>query len=232
MRTKHPSRWQHCIAFAAALALALLTGCAATPASSSPAPVAADDYRRTFEAAIETLRVEGFVVARQDFRFGRITSQPRPSPAFFEVWKRDNSTAGQALGSTVNADDRVVTVKFDPANTSVQPALQLPDGVPLVTAESDATLLAIQAGREPSAPYTLAVEVAIHRHQRPARRLTGSTDGSHLVRPLLDVPDDLDKRGATPDYRTFVENDEPMASKLLALILQRASQPALADAGE
>lgn len=202
MRTTHPSRWRSCVASAAALALILLAGCTATPTSSSPAPVAADDYRRAFEAAVDVLRDEGFVVARQDFRFGRITTQPRPSPAFFEVWKRDNSTADQALGSTVNADDRVVTVMFD---------------------RSDSAALASPGVA--AAPYTLAVDVAMHRHQRPARRLTGSTDGSHLVRPLLDVPDDLDKRGATTDYRTIVQKDEPMAAKLLTLIVQRAAQP-------
>ncbi len=186
---------------AAALLTIALSGCAAQPAAQGPVPIGADDYRRTFEAAVETLRTEGFVVARQDYRFGRITTQPRSSPAFFEIWKSDNSTAGQAAGGTINAEDRVVTVKFDPA--------------------------APQAASQ----YALAVEVAIHRRQRPTRRLSGSTDGSHLVRPLLDVPDSLDKKGATTDYRTFVELDEPMAAKLLALILQRAAQPApVADA--
>ena len=215
---------------ASALALA---GCAAPSSSTQPAPIAAGDYRRTFEAAVETLRAEGFVVARQDYRFGRITTQPRPAPAFFEVWKRDNSTADQALGSTVNADDRVITVKFDPAGDGTPSALQLPGGVPLVTTASDATLLASHAaGRAPATSYTLTVEVAIHRHQRPARRLTGSTDGSHLVRPLLDAPDELSAKKVPADYRIPVDKDEPMAAKLLALIVQRASHAELAGAGE
>jgi hypothetical protein len=58
----------------------VLGGCSSSATLENPQPVSAEAYRATFDASIDVLRDHGFVVGRQDYRFGRVTSQPRPSP--------------------------------------------------------------------------------------------------------------------------------------------------------
>jgi len=104
------------------IALALtgvwLAGCAASPeaqrGSIVPVVLAEARYQPVYDAAIDVLRDRGFRVDRQDFRFGRITTQPRPSPTVFEPWVRDNSNAAQTLASTADHLQRRVTVMLDP----------------------------------------------------------------------------------------------------------------------
>ena len=180
------------------LASILASGCAA-PSSTidAPLPVAAADYRQSFEAAIASLRGHGFFIDRQDYRFGRITTQPRISPNMVEFWNRDNTTSAQSISASLNNEHRIATIKLDRAPATAN------DGQPHSTA------------------YELSVEVAIERTTDPNRRLTGSTSAYNIVRPLSETPAHFEEQGVYGQAMVFVERDEHFEQRLLADINQR-----------
>ena len=172
------------------LVAAILPACAQTPAMvANPAPVAAEDYRRAFEASLASLKSHGFQIDRQDYRFGTITTKPRVAPNALEIWNADNSTTEQAVSASLNNQHRIATVK-------------------LARAAAD--------NAAPQAAYSLAIEVAIERTTDPNRRLTGAADGRYIVRPLKATPEQFQREGVQGKSTHFVERDEPFEQKLLA----------------
>ena len=96
---------------AAVLALALASGgCSRTLVKAqNPIEIGAGSYARVFAAAGLTLRDEGFVLNRQDYRSGVITTRPMLSGTLLEPWEQTNSTMYQAWESTLDAERRTVT---------------------------------------------------------------------------------------------------------------------------
>lgn len=182
------------------LAAALLPACTQPLAPvANPSPVAADDYRRAFEASLASLKDHGFLIDRQDYRFGTITTKPRVAPNMLEIWNPDNSNTEQAVSASVNNQHRIATVKLSRA------------------AAENVT---------PQTAYNLAVEVAIERTTDPNRRLTGTADGQYIVRPLKATPEQFKREGVHGKSTHTVERDEPFEQKLLADIGSRlASAP-------
>ncbi len=184
------------VILAMALLMNLIAGCAGPAgAVEAPVPVAEGEYRPAFETAVATLRDHGFVIDRQDYRFGRITTKPRFSPNLVEFWNRDNTTASQSLGASLNNEQRTATIKLDRA--------QHRDSHP------------------PVQPYELSVEVAIERITDPDRRLTGSTSSINIVRPLSETPAQFERQGVHGKAMVFIERDEHFEQRLLADIRQR-----------
>ncbi len=95
------------------MGLMVAGGCGAAPPVSRRG-VAATDYDRTYRAAVEVLRDMGFETARQEYRFGRITTEPLPAPTLFEPWKRTSTTLGQRVQGTVADVRRRVVVNLEP----------------------------------------------------------------------------------------------------------------------
>ncbi|MEM6459316.1 MAG: hypothetical protein AAF710_08005 [Planctomycetota bacterium] len=90
--------------------------------------VATETYPEVFEHTVRLLRSRGFVVDRQDFRFGVITTRPAGSPTLFEPWRIDNRTAELAARSTLGDLRRRVEVSFaaaDPAGYQLDVAVRL-----------------------------------------------------------------------------------------------------------
>lgn len=133
-------------------------GCAKPVVSvANPFEIDHSEYGRMFRASVSALRDLGFEVSLQDYRFGRIETSGLNSPTVFEPWRGTNSTAGQAVQSTVSHERRRVVIRLAPRTTGLN--------------GSDVTAAAYEA---PGA-YMLDVKVLMHRQRVTGRNLTGST---------------------------------------------------------
>ncbi|GAB4194804.1 MAG: hypothetical protein Kow00105_09050 [Phycisphaeraceae bacterium] len=161
-------------------------------------PVAIDSarYRACFDAAVDVLRDNGFVVDRRDYRFGVITTRPLGSPTVLEPWHAHNSTADQAWESTFNDIRRRVAVRLAKNAASTD------------------------AGDTPVSSYNLEVEVVMERKQVPTRRLTGSAK-RNVFSSLSAPPRELADKGVTGTYWEPIGRDRELESRLLAQILDR-----------
>ena len=98
------------------LVLFATTGCSTTPTEqpqTARLTFSQDKYPVVFEAAVETLRQNGFRIARRDYRFGTITTYPKEAPTSAEFWIDDASTYAQHKSDTLNSQQRTVTVKVE-----------------------------------------------------------------------------------------------------------------------
>lgn len=137
------------------------------------------------------LRDAGFQLNRQDFRFGRISSEPQGSPTVFEPWKSDNVRAEEAWLSTLGDLRRTVTISLEPKET-----------VELASA------------------YGLRVEVVLERLQIPERRMDGRTQGS-VFADLGEVPAELQDRGIRQRYWQPIGRDLALEQYLTQKILEQ-----------
>ncbi len=79
----------------------------AQPASSE---VSATDSKKLWNACEESARHYGFVLDRQDYRGGVLTTDPLISKQFFEFWRNDVQTAEDLADSSINTYRR--TLRF------------------------------------------------------------------------------------------------------------------------
>ena len=83
------------------------SGIAATPETSRhTVQIMTEEYGRMYQAAVDVLREEGLVVAMQDYRFGRIASEPFAAGTIAEPWRKAGQTLRQAARSTLNSQRR------------------------------------------------------------------------------------------------------------------------------
>jgi len=94
--------------------IAPLAACQSAARMEQPLAIEADDYTRTYEAALHSLRDHGFAIDRQDHRFGVITSEPLAAPTLLEPWKPSHTTLGQTVESTVNDQQRIARIRLVP----------------------------------------------------------------------------------------------------------------------
>ena len=162
----------------------------------------AGEYDRAFAQSVAVLRDVGFVVDRQDHRFGQITTLPRPSPTIFEPWQPDHTYLDQAARATLGSLRRSARVSLtratDPADASTEAG----------------------AAAEPPVGYALEVEVLIERLQVPTRRLSGTTRGS-VFDDLDEIPAELQRRGVVGRYWQPVGRDVHLEARLRDRILRR-----------
>lgn len=98
------------------LLYSMLMGCQSAPAEqpqSARLTFAADRYPAVFEAAAETLRSQGYRIARRDYRFGTITTYPKEAATRAEFWVDDATTRHQGRADTLNAQQRTITVRVE-----------------------------------------------------------------------------------------------------------------------
>lgn len=98
------------------LLLLTILGCSTTP-TEQPQPArltfSADRYPAVFEAAAQTLRSQGYRIARRDYRFGTITTYPKEAATRAEFWIDDATTRPQGRADTLNAQQRTITVRVE-----------------------------------------------------------------------------------------------------------------------
>ena len=163
-----------------------------------------------YQAAVEVLREEGLVVAMQDYRFGRIASEPFAAGTIAEPWRKAGQTLRQAARSTLNSQRRVVTVTIESTTGG--------EG----EAKSPLAKVAADQARRGEGDYLVRVEVSIEQLQVPRRYLTGSTTGRSLFGHLSSVPAELEERGITSSYWQPVGTDPYMEQHLLEQIVRRS----------
>ncbi len=193
-------------------------GCANQPEQTDLTPtIAAADYERTFNAAVEALRAKRFRIDRQDYRYGVITTRPRGAPTVVEVWDDSNSTLGQAIESTFNDQRRVVRVTLEPGNISTTPPNEKGQNKNDTNADQPDTPSPAPAGPAligPAASYTLRVEAIIERLHDPRRHLSGSTAGHRTLANLRTVPAELRQRGVTGPFWQAVRRDPHLEKQI------------------
>lgn len=187
-----------------------LTGCATRQSATKPAAatfvVQAEDYAGAFEAAKGVLLDRQFELERVDARAGVIVTRPRSGAGMLTPW-----TLGpwnRPVEDTINAQRRVVEVRFEAAEEVDRP----PGGVPD----------ALASPRPPRPPgqaagaIVVSVRVLIERRVAPTRRLDASA-----IR-LTSTPFDprLSRRGLSMTYYAPRDLDAD-ASATLARSLQR-----------
>jgi len=180
------------------LPVVVLNGCAPKiQPVDNPLEIDRQEYARLFDATVLVLRDYGFRVARQDYRFGVITTEPMRAPTILEPWQTINTTVDQAFASTVNDQRRRVTIS-------------------LVPAEADPPTTGAPT------PYELHAEVIVERLMVPTARLTGSTAGRRIVHQLSSVPVEWQQRGIRATYWRTIGRDPYLEQRLLAGIVRRS----------
>jgi len=185
---------------------AWLGGCAAPRAGvENPTRIAASEYDRVFEEAVEVLRDYRFRVDRRDRRFGVITTEPRTAGSVLEPWAEGNQTFDQALENTIQHQRRIIRIE-----------LSRREGGEATEAASDRAV----------ADYELLVRAQLQRRQRVTGPLNtavtssvqrGARGGGRRVV--------LTERGYESDFWRDVGRDAALERTLIAAILQRATVP-------
>ncbi len=172
-------------------------------AADNPAPLDTDLYKTYFDTTVRVLRDNGYVIDRNDYRFGTITTLPQGSPTVFEVWNPQNTTGYQAVESTLADEQRRVAVTF------TRPE---PDAADQHAAPSD-----------PGDPgYAIEVEVILERRQVPTRYMTGSAR-RNVFSTLSAVPKDLADKGVTGNYWLPIGRDAYLEARLMKQINERVA---------
>jgi hypothetical protein len=195
-----------------ALAMLSMTACASrTPVISNPVEIDVTEYDRIFQASVDVLEDKGFRLDRQDYRFGVVTSHPRPSPSALEPWHRDNTSVGQAVESTLNYQRRRVSIRLIPASST--PA----------NAESDSpAATTAPAATRVSDSYMLETQVVIEQVEAPRRYLTGSSAEGRMLRNLSAAPQSLKDKQVSENYWRPVGRDTDLEQRIVADILRRS----------
>lgn len=200
---------------AAACLILLLLPCLAAGcsrkivAADNPAPLSADLYKTYFDTAIDVLRDNGYVIDRNDYRFGTITTLGQGSPTVLEVWNPQNTTASQAVESTLADEQRRVNVTF--AKHEPQAATET---------GSDPVSEATSGG---GGGYAIEVEVILERRQTPTRRVNGSAR-RNVFTNLSAVPKELADKGVTGNYWQPVGRDAYLEARLMKQINDRVAE--------
>jgi hypothetical protein len=213
-------------AVALTLALAALSGCARPIEQvANPLPVAAGAYARLFQTSISVLRDEGFVINRQDYRFGVVNTRPKPSPTAFEPWLGQNTTAYQAWESTFSYERRTVTVTLEPVGPETAAGNPVREPEAASRPSASATPPDTRPAELARPGYLLRVEVLMERQQNPTQQMTGSTAGGAVVADLSATPVDLTDRGIVGAFWRPLGRDPYLERQILAEIIRRATTP-------
>ena len=186
----------------------LIGGCAtAEPSALSGARVPAEKYDQTFQAARETLRDYRFALDRVDAPQGVLTTAQRSEPGAMKPWDA-NSGPAAATNDLIGFQQRTVHVAF----VAGQVPTHKPGDPVIPKTDPDRDLVA-----QPTETMLL-VRVAVHRVQRPDRRV--SMDSVRVERQAIDPA--MRDEGMWPSYLVPTEDDTVLAARLLRAILDRA----------
>jgi hypothetical protein len=77
------------------------------------ATVKASDFDKLWSAAERVARDRGFVIDREDYRDGLLTSQPLTSKQWFEVWRSDVQTPEDLADSSMATYRRTLSIEVE-----------------------------------------------------------------------------------------------------------------------
>ena len=168
----------------------LPVGCASPhvkTAVPNPFEIDPSEYGRVFQASVDVLHAEGFTLAREDYRFGRVTSMPLPSPTMLRAVENGEHHRLPGRRGHRQRPARIVTIRIDPSYAAAQPPPRRPPPRPRPTTQ-------------PVAAYRLRVDVEVQQAQFPDRRLSGSTSGPAIINVLRETPAELREQGIHGAY--------------------------------
>ena len=111
---------KHIFAIAAALA-AGLAGCASQQvAAPGPLSVAGSNKTRVMSVAEDVLTRMRFTVEKADAEKGYIRTKPLRGGQLFEVWRKDNASAGQLAEANLHSIQRTVELNITESDAGVQ----------------------------------------------------------------------------------------------------------------
>ncbi|MEQ8317556.1 MAG: hypothetical protein RIE77_03185 [Phycisphaerales bacterium] len=192
-----------------------LAGCATRQASTQPAAatfvVQAQDYGGAFKAAKGVLLDRHFELERVDARAGIIVTRPRSGAGLLTPWTL--GPGSRPVEDTINAQRRVVEVRFEPAEETDRP----PGGVPDALASPQPPLPPSQA----AGAIVVSVRVLIERRVAPTRRLDASA-----IR-IVSTPFDprLSRRGLPMTYYAPRDLDADASAALARSVQRRLGTP-------
>ncbi len=108
--------------FIVAMALAAgLTGCSSQQvAAPGPLSVAGANKTRVMSVAEDVLTRMHFTVEKADTEKGYIRTRPLRGGQFFEVWRKDNVSAGQIAEASIHSIQRTVELNITESGGGVQ----------------------------------------------------------------------------------------------------------------
>lgn len=179
-----------CLSHVALLAL-LLTSCTTPPATSrnAQATVHAPQYDPALQQARQVLKDAGFILDRDDHRFGVITSHPLIAATAFEPWRGENTPANLGPAATLGQLRRTARFTLTPTTTTNPADTQGPT------------------------TFTPRVEVLVERRQQPLRRIDGSAQ--RVFTQLSDIPPEWKQRGIESSYWEPFQRDAALERVLL-----------------
>lgn len=172
-------------------------GCA-RQISETPNPTAihSSNYDRIFDATLEVLRANHFVVDRADRRFGVVTTEMRVASSVLEPWHNDNTTSEDIWNSTLNMRRRAARVRLSPRTS------------------------------EEHSDYQLYVEVTCQTRHVPPRELNTAAMGVIHSRAVNKRSYPLrTEAGLEEAYWIESGVDERLAARLIQQILDTARSP-------
>lgn len=213
------------------LLLGGLLGCQSRMVSANnPIAITAEEYDRIFEATVDVLRLNQFIVDRQDRRFGVITTKPRVAASLLEPWWTDNTTAYQHLDATMNYERRIVTVRLEPADPEALAAAELArvdvrqgDETPEPEPDADADEASPNESG-PASEYQLRVEVLLEQRQLPEQQLhTAAMSNVSFYGRSPDVRSTVTEEGRVESFWRPVGRDVYFEQRLVRDILNRST---------
>ncbi len=108
--------------FAAAMALAaVLAGCSSQQvAAPGPLSVAGANKTRVMSVAEDVLTQMRFTVEKADVEKGYIRTRPLRGGQLFEIWRKDNVSAGQVAEANLHSIQRTVELNITESDAGVQ----------------------------------------------------------------------------------------------------------------
>jgi len=199
------------VASALLIGLLLMSACSSTPDQPAEQTTAvftfsAESYPAVHAAAVKVLRDNGFTIARNDYRFGAVTSDPKESPTLMEFWLDDATTRDQAQSDTLNAQQRTVRVTIQ-------------EYVDLEAALSSTNSDGGEGTDDTPKQYQLMIEVLVERLQQPDRYLTHSAS-NRLTATYRTTPRHLNNRGIDGTYAQVMTRDPLLERRLVQAIHQ------------
>jgi len=220
-----------------------LTGCSSRVVSmNNPIAITAEEYDRVFEAAVDVLRLNEFVVNRQDRRFGIITTEPYVAGSLLEPWRTDNTTAYQWSDATLNYQRRIVNVHLEPAVPAALAAAELNrvavrrgEAATEVDDEQVGEVVAQAVGESPESEpppattydgqtYQLRVVVDLEQRQVPEQQLhTAAMSSETYYGRSPDVRSTVTEEGRELSFWKPIGRDIYYEQRLVQEILNRST---------
>lgn len=177
-------------------------------ASAASATLAPSQYPAVYQAAIDVLRDWGFVIARQNYRFGLVRSEPLDIERIAVRGPDAPVLEHRFAQASIQHQRRIVTVQLKPQKTMTPRHPGEPAPEPFAS------------------PFELTIEVTIQQRQVPRRQLVLGAKGANILGAMAasDDPWKTSRPDPTDPFWRDLTRDAVMQRMLLEQIVERSRQ--------